>query len=137
MSTYTVFIIFSVNLSHHVQLHGKTATKPLINQSSDFNRSNSNSPYYESIAPAPGNHLNVTHQPGSKQQKEPLTNGARAHVPQGKAHGSQKVGRNFSTMTPQKRPSGRNVSDANAKEGDPHYVDPPQEFFFKSTKEAK
>ena len=79
----------------------------------------------------------MIHQPGVKLQKEPLTNGARTHVPQGKAHGPQKVGRNFSTLTPQKRIAGRNLGELAGKEGDPHYVDPPQEFFFKSTKEAK
>ena len=77
------------------------------------------------------------HQPGGKPQKDLLTNGARSHVPQGKAQGPQKVGRSFSTLTPQKRVAGRHLGDFNGKEGDPHYVDPPQEFFFKSTKEAK
>jgi len=125
------------NLSHQAQLHNKSATKPPINQSSDLNRSNNNSPYYESTAPTQSIHRNVIHQPSVKPQKESLTNGARPPVLHGKPHGSQKVGRNFTTLTPQKRVAGRHLGDLAGKEGDPHYVDPPQEFFFKSTKEAK
>ncbi|XP_065061183.1 metastasis-associated protein MTA3-like isoform X3 [Rhopilema esculentum] len=127
-----------VNLSHHVQLHGKGSTHSVISQAADANRSNSNSPYYDgnSGTPTPNSHHSIIHQPVNKTQKEPITNGARQHVPQGKAPGPQKVGRGFSTMTPQKRPTARNASEFTGKEGDPHYVDPPQEFFFKSTKEA-
>lgn len=69
-----------------------------------------------------------------------ITNGSSASrqmTHHTKGPNAQRSGRSFSSMVPQKRNVMKNPNEFIGKDGDFHYVDPPQEFFFKSTREAK
>ncbi len=107
-----------------MQMHDKGVITS--SHQTDHNRKDG-SPYSEMNSGTPA----VT---GSNVRKGHAGHGGRQG--QGKGHGPQRMGRNYSSLVPQKRQS-KSMGEYIGKDGDSHYVDPPQEFFFKSTKEAK
>eukprot|EP00794_Sanderia_malayensis_P020600 gene20600-22631_t len=142
------------NLNHHMQMHDKG----VINVSQQYSDSSrKGSPFLDHGSSAPPTTTTTTlastaattasvgYQSSAKLPVGTVTNGGiqQTHGPsrqtgyQAKGHTGQRTGRNFSTSVPQKRQINKHLGEFIGKDGDPHFVDPPQEFFFKSTKEAK
>ena len=113
----------------------------------DPNRPRTYQPYYDMSVAPPGSNKGapyVQHMvPVHRGQKDALPNGnvvPSAHIPHQPKVNAQpgvRTGRNVTGSTPQKRQNIRAPLETIMKDGEPHYVDPPQEFFFKSSKEAR
>ncbi len=129
------FARFTASLNHHMQMHDKGVISASQQPGSQYSDSKSAYPEPCSAASTGGIIQNSGRQQNSKTSA--VTNGTQAPRPAQKGHTTQRTGRNFSSSVPQKRQINKNIGDFTGKEGDPHYVDPPQEFYFKSTKEAK